>query len=358
MNISELAGKALAFRRRLDEVKRAMAPQPFEWYRYDSLANIAHLDALLTGAGRELPDGPILDIGSADGDLAFFLESLGCEVAAVDHPVTNHNHMAGIRKLKEALHSRITILPMDVDAQFTLPRNDFSLALILGALYHLKNPMFLLETVSRHAQQALISTRLARRIPGLQPSAKDVPMAYLLGADELNADESNFWIFTEAGFRRMLARTNWHIGDYMTIGDRKDSDPVSLEHDERVFCRAESRYGLSHVELLEGWHSPEDSGWRWTGQRFAARIRLAAGNANRKLRMKVYVPEGFAPLSLTSSTGGSATFETTGYHEFTDCVGGTAEGAATVRFALSKALPGDAADNRERGIIVYTLEIE
>src|SRR5450432_1163686 len=101
MKIAELVRGVAAFRERIASVKRSMGPREFEWYRYDSLANVAHLDKLLTGENRTLPEGPILDIGCADGELAFFLESLGCDVTAVDYPTANHNHMAGVRRLKE-----------------------------------------------------------------------------------------------------------------------------------------------------------------------------------------------------------------------------------------------------------------
>jgi tRNA (mo5U34)-methyltransferase len=357
MNIGDLARQARAFRARMEGVKRELGPQAFEWYRYDSLANLDHLDKLLTGDNRELPAGAILDIGCADGELAFFLESVGYEVVAVDYAVTNHNHMAGVRKLKEALNSKIEILAMDVDSQFTLRRADFGLALILGAIYHLKNPFFLLETASKHARHAIMSTRLARRMPGLPGDARNVSIAYLLGADELNADDSNFWIFTEASFRRVLERTNWHIRDYMTMGDTAASDPIHADHDERVFCFAESRYGLANLELLEGWHEPEGSGWRWTMQHFAARVRLPVGRSRATLRMKVYLPDGVGPVTLRASTGGIATFVGSGYHEFVEDLGAADGRALTVGFATDSALPGDASDGRERGIIVYALDV-
>jgi tRNA (mo5U34)-methyltransferase len=358
MKIAELVRGVAAFRERIASVKRSMGPREFEWYRYDSLANVAHLDKLLTGENRTLPEGPILDIGCADGELAFFLESLGCDVTAVDYPASNHNHMAGVRRLKEALGSRVEILPMDVDAQFVLPRKDYGLALILGAIYHLKNPFYLLETVSRHARHAVMSTRLARRIPGLAGDAREVSLAYLLGADELNADDSNFWIFTEAGFRQMLRRTNWHALDYMTVGDTVASDPVSLDHDERVFCFAESRYALANVELLDGWHEPEGSGWRWTERAFAVRVRVPVGKSRAKLRMKVYVPEGVGPVEMRASAGDAARFVKSGFHEFAGDLGAADGRTVTVRFELDRAIAGDAADGRERGVIVYTVEAE
>ena len=149
MKLEDLVRDAPAFRERIARVKREIGDCGFEWYRYDSLGNVAHFDALLTGENRTLPPGPVLDIGCADGDLAFFLESLGHAVTAVDYPASNHNHMRGVRRLKEALGSRIEILAMDVDSQFVLPRKDYALALILGAIYHIKNPFYLLETVSK-----------------------------------------------------------------------------------------------------------------------------------------------------------------------------------------------------------------
>jgi tRNA (mo5U34)-methyltransferase len=51
----------------------------------------------------------VLDIGTADGDLAFFLESIGFRVIAIDYPGTNFNGMRGIQKLKEALNSRVEL---------------------------------------------------------------------------------------------------------------------------------------------------------------------------------------------------------------------------------------------------------
>jgi tRNA (mo5U34)-methyltransferase len=358
MTIGELERAAAAFRGRMAGVKRALGPQGFEWYRYDSLANVAHLEGLLTGENRTLPEGRVLDIGCADGELAFFLESMGCEVTAVDYPASNHNHMAGVRRLKEALGSRVEILAMDVDSQFVLPRKDYGLALILGAIYHIKNPFYLLETVSKCARYAVMSTRLARRIPGLAGDARGVSLAYLLGADELNADDSNFWIFTEAGFRQMLRRTNWHVRDYMTVGDQVASDPVSLDRDERVFCFAESRYALANVELLEGWHEPEGSGWRWTERVFSARVRVPVGESRAKLRMKVYVPEGVGELELRASTGDEMRCAGSGFYEFPGDLGAADGRTVTVRFELDRAMAGDASDGRERGVIVYTLEAE
>jgi len=363
MTIGEITRKAVSFRARLDEIKTRLGPQDFEWYRYDSLANLIHIERLLTAENRDLgsmiEEKPVLDIGCADGDLAFFFESLGCQVTAIDYPVTNHNHMAGVRKMKEALGSKVEILALDVDTQFTLPEQDFGLALVLGAIYHLKNPLYLLETVSKHARHALLSTRVARCMPGLVGSAKDVPLGYLLGADELNNDNSNYWIFTEAGFRRMLERTNWQVLDLTTFGDQQLSDPVNV--DERVFCLARSCFAMANVELLEGWHEAEGTGWRWTKQRFSARVRVPRGSARAQLRMKIYVPDDLITrwgcVSIRLGEGLAEKFGNGGYHELVRDLGKQDDGVRPLEFTLDHALPGDSSDDRERGVIVYSIEV-
>ena len=79
-----------------------------------------------------------------------------------------------------------------------------------------------------------------------------IPMAYLLGETELNADATNFWIFSEAGLRRIVERANWRVVAFRTIGDTEGSDPVSLDHDERAFCLLESVYGMGHLDYWMG----------------------------------------------------------------------------------------------------------
>lgn len=361
MNVSELARKAVQFGEKLDRLKASLGPQDFEWYRYGSLSNWVHLEKLLTGENRELAEGkPILDIGCADGDMAFFLESAGYEVTAIDYPVTNHNHMAGVRKLRDALGSRVEILAMDIDTQFQLPAKDYGLALILGAIYHLKNPLYLLEKTSKHARRTMLSTRIARRFPGVKDDLRNVSGAYLLGSCELNQDNSNYWIFTEAGFRQMLARSNWDVLDLKTFGNTEASDPIHADHDERVFCYAQSRYAMANVELLSGWNDPEGEGWRWAERRFSVRIRTPQGSGRAALRMQLYVPQEllskWGVISVQSNAGPLVEYRESGFHLAVFDLGPQNGSELEVVFELSHALPPDNEDARERGIIVHSLE--
>lgn len=256
VDIAAVDAESQRFRRELDRKKEELSPQDFAWYPYGTLNNFHLLNQLLTGANREflahLGDGLIVDVGAADGDVAFFLESLGHRVHVADYPPTNYNGCRGVRLLKEALGSSAEILEVDLDAQFRLPAERYELAFFLGILYHLKNPYLALESLARSARYAFISTRIARFnvargaegevVNRNRIELRDAPVAYLVAADETNNDATNFWMFSEAGLRRILHRCGWEILDFMTLGNTKDSDPATDAGDERAFCYVRSRH--------------------------------------------------------------------------------------------------------------------
>jgi tRNA (mo5U34)-methyltransferase len=256
MDAAELLMEASAFNARLDEVKRRLAPRDFAWYPYGSLSNFAHLDRLLTGEHRALldlaNDRLILDVGAADGDTAFFLESLGQRVHVIDYGPTNFNGCRGFRALREALGSDVALSELDLDSQFELPDQRFGLALVLGLLYHLKNPFYFLERLSAQVAHIVLSTRVTRfnvangsearaaSANAARVDLRNVPVAYLVDPHETNNDPTNFWIFTVEGLRRLLARTGWEILDFVTLGATDASDPATAEGDERAFVLARS----------------------------------------------------------------------------------------------------------------------
>ena len=163
MDIALVDMESQRFRRALVKKKRALAPSEFGWYPYGTL-NIFHvLSDLLTGDNRDflsrVGDGLIVDIGAADGDLAFFLESLGYRAHIADFAPTNFNNCRGMRLLKQNFNSSVEILEIDLDSQFKLPADRYELAFFLGILYHLKNPYLALESLAKQARYAFISSR-------------------------------------------------------------------------------------------------------------------------------------------------------------------------------------------------------
>ena len=323
-----------------------------------------HIDDLLKGENRLLldviGDEPVADICCADGDLAFFLESAGCRVHAFDWPVTNHNQMRGVRAVRDALKSQVEIFATDLDNQFSLPTT-YNVVFLLGALYHLKNPFYVMEALSKRARYCLISTRIASRTPDGSVSMREHPLAYLVGADELNRDNTNYWIFSGAGLRRLLHRANWVVVEHMTIGATNESDPIHA--DERAFCLLRSRYAISNVELGAGWHQPEMVGWRWTEQRFFAGTE-SADRTFKSLRLRFYIPqvliEKWGSLSIGATVNGISiapeSFTSDGEFEYIGVF--SPSKSVQAQFELDRALPPDDSDIRERGIIVAELSFD
>ena len=242
IRFSSLVRRGFRFRSRFESIKAQAAPAAFPWYPYDSLGNLAPFERLRREAGLRLEEmagsRPLLDLGTADGALAFFFESLGYAVDACDHAGTNMNRMEGVRHVAAALGSRVDIEDVDLDGGWT-PHGEYGLALFLGTLYHLKNPFGVLERLSKHARYCFLSTRVAGWSADRTVEIGRVPAAYLLAPGECNGDETNYWVFSPPGLLRLAERCGWRVLASLRTGAH-DSDPASAEGDERQFLLLES----------------------------------------------------------------------------------------------------------------------
>jgi len=252
-DLSALCKRALDYDLLLKRERNALAPSTF-WYPYQTMANFSFIDQLLHGNNRHLFEkiNPkrAADIGGTDGDISFFLEQEGWEMTLIDNPSTNWNGLKGARLFRDAAGAKTRILEMHLDEQFKI-EGTFELVFFLGILYHLKNPFYALEQLSKISRYAFLSTRIMRwSAPGRKGSSsiepprqllERLPVAYLLGPDECNNDCTNYWIFSDAGLRRILDRTGWNIEEYMITGSVEEADPFSAENDGRAFCLIKSR---------------------------------------------------------------------------------------------------------------------
>jgi hypothetical protein len=257
MDAADLLTAAAAFAQRLATLKSELSLGEHGWYPYGSMDNFVHLDNMLTGEHRDVlryaASRPILDVGAADGDTAFFLESLGYDVHVIEYPPTNFNGCRGIHALRDELDSNVEITELDLDSQFRLPEGRFGLTFLLGLLYHLKNPFYVLESLAGRSEHMLLSTRVAQYnvVEGGEDAQNGVnlarvdissiPAAYLVDPHEANDDPTNYWMFTQAGLRRILSRTGWELLDFITVGVTDGSDPATMDHDERAVCFLRSR---------------------------------------------------------------------------------------------------------------------
>lgn len=245
-NYAELLERAARWKDRMEAAKSEPPAPGRTWYAYDTLSNLWHIENLI----RQLPEdtldlfrsGHVADIGAADGDLSYFVESLGMSVDLIDWPAANWNGMAGARTLGQRLDSdKVSIHEVDLDTQFQLPSEHYDLVFFLGILYHLKNPFYILETLAQHCRFCFLSTRIARQTADRKLKLENAPVAYLLAPEECNNDPTNFWIFSAKGLVRLAERSGWHVRATYRVGDTKKSEPGSPEHDERMFLALESR---------------------------------------------------------------------------------------------------------------------
>jgi len=96
IRFSSLVRRGLRFRNRFEQIKKEVSPPDFAWYPYDSFVNLFLFERLRRAAGLTLTEldgsSPLLDLGTADGALAFFFESLGFTVHACDHSGKHEPH--------------------------------------------------------------------------------------------------------------------------------------------------------------------------------------------------------------------------------------------------------------------------
>jgi 2-polyprenyl-3-methyl-5-hydroxy-6-metoxy-1,4-benzoquinol methylase len=243
MNGEELLLGAQRFKKRIDKLKSNISSD-FPWYPYGTQNNFIHLKSIFDSYPLDtlVSTKHIADIGAADGDLAFFMESLGFRVDIIDFAPTNFNGLRGARKLVDALgaNERVHIHEMDIDAQFKPPASHYDLVFFLGILYHLKNPFYVLEQLSKISSYLLLSTRVARFAPD-GTRLTHLSIAYLLAPEELNNDATNYWIFTETSLRRIVTRAGWDILSQKAVGDVTTSNPCDNDKDERAFLLLRSR---------------------------------------------------------------------------------------------------------------------
>ncbi len=237
----DVKNSAPSFAERLKNVKKSLRVE-FPWYPYDTMANFWHIDPIVTEEFDFLftPSKKYADIGAADGELAYYLEFLGNDCDIYDNAPTNMNGLRGANALKAALDSRVNIVQCDLDSQFDI-KHQYDVLFFFGILYHLKNPLFVLEKLSSVSRFMFLSTRIARHFQANEQDVSAFPAAYLLAPDEANNDATNFWIFTDAGLKRVIDRAGWELIGYRTVGDTQHSNPQDNDRDERAFAFLRSR---------------------------------------------------------------------------------------------------------------------
>src|ERR1035438_9200236 len=311
---NEFLERGAEFRAEVRAVKQRVSVPDYGWYPYESLSALDIVTRLIGPVFAEIAEGlasgPVADIGCADGDLGLFCASLGAQADAIDHLESSFNQMRGIGVLREALGLPLGVHDIDLDERFRLPRSDYKFVFLLGTLYHLRNPFYVLENLALHADWCVLSTRIAQVTPR-GTRIDEEPVAYLLNAREANNDPTNYWIFSAAGLLRLASRAGWMVFGHERVGEMLNSDPVHSEADERMFVLLKSRprHPELHVRPLYGWYAPENDTWRWTAKAFGLEVAPPLGGAMSEFALRFEVPtallEGGGRVRMSCSIEGS-----------------------------------------------------
>ncbi|WP_344931566.1 hypothetical protein [Saccharopolyspora gregorii] len=235
-----LRERALAFREELLARKEKIAPAEFDWYPYDTMANIFHLDRLLTGPQRQVFDriagSRIADIGAADGDFGFFLEhELGCSVDVVDNPPTNFNGLRGRGGARRGAVLRGAGARDRPRLAVRAARAALRGGVLPGAALPPEEPV-LRAGGAGPAGRAVLPVHPGRAAGTGRHAAAGAAGGVPAGPGGANDDATNFWIFSEIGLKRLFARTGWEVVEFTTVGCADGSEPARADRDERAFA--------------------------------------------------------------------------------------------------------------------------
>jgi len=261
--------------------------------------------------------------------------------------------------MRDALSAPVQIEEIDLNGAFRLPRPFYNAVFFMGALYHLKNPLTVLEELAKCCTYLVLTTRVTRYAADRRSDIGSLPVAYLVDRHETNNDSTNYWIFTPAGLRRVLKRANWRVSAMMTRGAAV-SDPVSPGGDERAYCFLRSAH--YPIDFLRGVHPPEPGGWRWTGKRFSLRIWRAPLDQEAFV-IPLFIPENtlarLGPITVSANVGTVAlpamVLDQPGTHNF-PVPRYLSQHSAKIEFSLDKAFPAGEIDSRELGLVIPSFD--
>jgi tRNA (mo5U34)-methyltransferase len=162
----------------------------------------------------------VLDVGANDGFFSFAAERAGASrVVAVDSYAWGKNTAspdAPLAQTKatfdlahEVLGSRVETIEADL---FDLKPEDlgtFDVVLMLGVLYHLRNPLLGLEHLTKLTKELLVVESLVDLIWAHRPLAAFYPSA------EIPQDETNWWAPNPMAMRGMLLSCGFSEVDHI-----------------------------------------------------------------------------------------------------------------------------------------------
>lgn len=157
----------------------------------------------------------VLDLGTRDGFFAFECERRGAHVTAVDY---FPKEQTGFPVAASALGSQVRFLQSNLFALNPSDLGTFDVVLMLGLLYHLRDPLGAMDLV-----RSLCHGKLYLETEGSPPadsSVQEAPILRYCRADSLNRDPTNYFVPNSAAVRAILADNEFEVEHESWIGSR------------------------------------------------------------------------------------------------------------------------------------------
>jgi tRNA (mo5U34)-methyltransferase len=183
----------------IDATELAAAAREITWFHTMDLGQGVHTDGIYDPT-RTLPrlglpdrlDGKrVCDVGAWDGFYSFEMERRGADVLATDRfswGGEGWGTKAGFELARRARDSKVQDLEIDpTELSPDAVGGEFDIVLFLGVLYHLRDPMLVLERVRSITKGVAVVETEVGMLLTRRPAAAFYP------STELNDDPTNWW---------------------------------------------------------------------------------------------------------------------------------------------------------------------
>lgn len=209
---------------------------------------------------EDLAGQRVLDIGTRDGFFAFECERRGAEVTAIDYAGAE---VTGFQVAKQLLGSQVEYVEENVYNLSVDRYGRFDLVLLLGVLYHLRNPMQALDAVRDVCESRLIVESQTiddafldpdgafRRLAEVDPELEASCLMQFYPGTSLYGDPTSVWAPNEACLGAMLEAAGFAVESQIRRGQRGIAFAHAVEDADRArWIELDSSVGM--------WRKPGD----------------------------------------------------------------------------------------------------
>ena len=179
---------------------------------------------------KDLAGKRVLDIGARDGFFSFECERRGAEVIAIDYVSGDRT---GFNVARDLLGSQLKLHHDNAYNVTPEKYGTFDIVLLLGLLYHLRDPLFVLDAIRGVCRAALYVETAIWPVDSPEPVMRFHPLR------DLNDDPSNYWSPNPACLRAMIEEANFVVNRYSQVNEARGLVVASVRGDSTLEYQAE-----------------------------------------------------------------------------------------------------------------------